>query len=134
MRRLSFGLLFALLTANIAAARVWTDSSGKYTVEADLIAYNDKTVILERPDHQLGQVPIEQLSQADREYLKSKEASEAAQKVAGATQTWTLRNGLKIVGNVVGYARKELVLQRRRGSIYVNDRLFDNLPPIYQIM
>src|SRR3954454_7514208 len=112
MSRLSFGLLFAFLTANIAVARVWTDSSGKYTVEADLIAYNDKTVILERPDHQLGQVPIAQLSQADREYLKSKEASEATRKVAGATQTWTLRNGLKIVGNVVGYARKELVLQR----------------------
>src|SRR3954469_17178593 len=134
MSRLAFGLLVVLLIRNVAAARIWTDSTGKYTLEADLIAYNDKTVILERPDHQLGQVRIEQLSQADREYLKSKDANETAAKNTGGKQTWTLRNGLKVVGNVVGYARKDLVLQRRRGNIYVNDRVFDNLPPIYQIM
>src|SRR5689334_16661915 len=103
MSRLSLGFLLVLFSADCATARIWTDSTGKYTVDADLIAYDDKSVVLERPDHQLGQLRVDQLSQADREYLKSKEASEAAKKISGASQTWTLRNGIKIVGNVVGY-------------------------------
>jgi hypothetical protein len=128
-------LLFVfLLIPSIAAARVWTDSTGKYSIEANLIAFNESTVILQRPDHQLGRVPIEKLSQADRDYLKSKEASDAAKKVSGATQTWTLRTGEKLVGRVVGFAQKQITLQRRRGNIYVNDRLLDNLPKIYQVM
>src|SRR5215211_5222173 len=99
-------LLFAfLLIPNIASARVWTDSTGKYSIEANLIAFNDLTVVLQRPDHQLGQVPIDKLSQADRDYLKSKEASEAARKVFGTSQIWTLRSGEKLVGRVVGFAQ-----------------------------
>src|SRR4051794_16042704 len=80
------------LVASTANARKWTDSTGKYSIEANLIAYNDKVVVLERGDHQLGQVPIEKLSKADQEYLKTKEAEESARQVGGAPQTWTLRN------------------------------------------
>src|SRR3954469_13843526 len=127
-------LVAFLLIPNIATARVWTDSTGKYKIEANLVAFNESTVILQRSDHQLGQVPIEKLSQVDRKYLKTKEASDAAKKVSGASQTWTLRTGEKLVGRVVGFARKELTVQRRRGNIYVNDRLLDNLPKIYQAM
>lgn len=32
------------------------------------------------------------------------------------------------------YAKKDITIQQRRGKIYVNDRLFDNLPEIYQRM
>src|SRR4051812_43528786 len=124
----------ALLIPNVVLARVWTDSTGKYSIDADLISFNDSTVILQRSDHQLGQVPIDKLSQADRDYLKSKEASDAAKKVSGALQTWTLRNGEKLLGRAVGFARKPMIVQRRRGNIYVNDRLLDNLPKIYQTM
>lgn len=134
MRRLVLILTVALFMPSLAEARVWTDSTGRYSIEADLIAFNDTTVILQRADHQLGQVRIDQLSQADRDYLKGKEAGDAAKKVAGAMQTWTLRNGQKVIGRVVGFAQKQLTVQRRRSSIYVNDRLFDNLPPIYQTM
>jgi hypothetical protein len=122
----------ALLIPNVILARVWTDSTGKYSIDADLISFNDSTVVLQRPDHQLGQVPIDKLSHADRDYLKGKEASDAVKKVSGATQSWTLRTGEKLVGRVVGFARKQITIQRRRGNIYVNDRLLDNLPPIYQ--
>jgi hypothetical protein len=118
----------------MADARVWTDSTGKYKIEANLIAFNDTSVILQREDHQLGQVPIDKLSQVDQDYLKGKEAGDAVKKVSGAVQTWSLRNGDKLIGRVVGYARKPVIVQRRRGNIYVNDRLLDNLPRIYQIM
>lgn len=133
MRRLVL-VFTALLTPNVALARIWTDATGKYTIEADLIAYNDSTVVLQRSDHQLGQVPIEKLSQADRDYLKGKDASDAAKKISGAIQTWTLRTGEKLIGCVVGFARRQLTVQRRRGNIYANDRLLDNLPKIYQAM
>src|SRR3954468_15641767 len=118
----------------VACARVWTDSTGKYSIEANLIAFNESTAILQRSDHQLGQVPIDKLSQADRDYLKSKEAGDAAKKVSGDLQTWTLRNGDKVLGRVVGFAQKQMVVRRRHGNIYVNDRLLDNLPKIYQTM
>src|SRR3954466_1594071 len=110
-------MVIVLLIPSVATARVWTDSTGKYSIEADLIAFNESTVILQRPDHQLGQVPIEKLSQADREYLKSKEASDAAKKVTGAMQTWTLRTGEKVIGRVVGFAQKQMTVQRRHGNI-----------------
>jgi hypothetical protein len=133
MKKVTLSVVASLVLSVAAEARVWTDSTGKYSIEANLIAFNNRMVVLQREDHQLGQVPIEKLSKADQEYLKSKEASEAVKQVGGM-QTWTLRNGLKMIGRVVGYARKEMVVQRRRGNIYVNDRMFDNLPEVYQRM
>ena len=117
-----------------AEARVWTDSTGKYTVDADLIAFNDKQVVLEKPDHQLVALPLDKLSMADAEYLQTEEAQAAATKISGAMQTWTMREGTKLIGRVVDFARTPLTLQRRRGKIYVNDRLYDNLPEIYRLI
>ena len=77
MRQLVLAFAVICLVPHIAHARVWTDSTGKYSIEANLIAFNDTTVILQRADHQLGQVPIDRLSPADRDYLKGKEAGDA---------------------------------------------------------
>jgi hypothetical protein len=133
-RAFAVSIIVALTVSGLASARVWTDSTGKYSIEADLIAFNDTTAVLQRADHQLGQVAIDKLSQADRDYLKGKEACDAVKKVSGATQTWTLHTGEKLIGRVVGFAQKQLTVQRSRGNIYVNDRLLDNLPKIYQTM
>jgi hypothetical protein len=127
-------ILIALLVSPATLARKWTDSTGRYSIDANLIAFNDKTVVLQRGDHELGQVPLEKLSQADRDYLKTKEAQETVKKAGGGLQTWTMRSGLKVVGRVVGFAQKPLTVQRRRGNIYVNDRQFENLAKIYQAM
>ena len=128
-------LLFVALAseASAASARVWTDSTGKYTIEADLIAFNDKSVVLQRGDHELGMIPIDKLSQADRDFLKSEEAGNITSKY-GQMQTWTMANGLKVLGHVVDFARHDVTIQRRRGRIYVNDRPFGNLPEVYQVM
>jgi hypothetical protein len=123
-----------LAVPSVASARLWTDSTGQYTVEADLIAFNDEVVILQREDHELGAVPIKKLSDKDREFLASKEAQATAEEITGAMQTWTLRDGTKLVGRLVGYSRRDLTLQRRRGKIYINDRQFENLPEFYQLM
>ncbi len=134
--RRTLGVVLALWSGFLgaAAARTWTDSTGKYTVDADLIGFNERHVVLEKGDHQLISVPLDKLCDADRKFLDSKEASDAASSTVGADQTWTLNNGLQIVGQVVDYARRDITLQRRRGNIYVNDRRFDNLPEIYQKM
>ena len=124
-----------LATAALATtAREWTDSTGHYKINADLIAFNEERVVIQREDKELASVPIEQLSEQDREFLKSKEAEGIANRTTDAMQTWTLADGIKVVGRVVDYARREVTLQRRRGKIYVNDRHIENLPEIYQRM
>lgn len=127
-------LSLALATAATAGkVRTWTDASGKYSLDAALVAFNETNVVLERAsDKQLGTIPVDKLSEKDKEYLKTKEAVDEANELTGAMQRWTLSNGLEVIGKMVDYAHKEIVLRRSRGKVYVNDRVFQNLPPIYQ--
>ncbi len=113
-------------------AREWRDSTGKFSVQAELIASTEDQVVLKREDGRLVALSISQLSAADQEYLKSQEATQLGG--AGDLQTWTLKDDWKVNGRVVAYGRKNVVIQRRRGRVYVNDRVFGNLPPIYQRM
>ncbi len=126
------GLMVSMVPASFA--RDWTDATGKYTIEAELIGFDSTTVVVKKKDGDMVAVPIERLSEADQKYLESKEAAEVSRRSADETQTWTLRGDFKVAGRVVSYGRKEIVVQRRRGRVYVNDRVFDNLPEIYQKM
>jgi hypothetical protein len=116
----------------VVQARMWTDSTGQYTLEAELISADDRTVVLQRADHEMVAVSIEKLSEADRDYLQTEEAGQLAGKIHEPLQTWTLKDGTKIAGRIVEYAQRDITLQRRRGRIYVNDRQFENLPEFYQ--
>jgi hypothetical protein len=121
--------------AGDAYARLWTDSTGNYKVEADLIAFNDTKVVLERADdHQLISLAPQELSQADRDYIQSKEGQDIVNALSKQMQTWTLQDGTKVVGRVISYGRRQITIQRQDGKIYVNDHLFENLPEIYQRM
>lgn len=128
------GFVLVVWTAACVDARQWTDVTGKYSIEADLIAFNEDSVIIQRADKELGTVAIDQLSEADREYLQSKEAMQAHTDHVGKTQTWTTKGGLNVVGRIVDYTRPEVTLQRRRGKTYVNNTVFKNLPEVYQRM
>jgi len=136
MRQHAVLLVFAvwLGSSELADGRTWTDSTGNYRVEAGLIGFNDVTVVLKKENRQLVAVPIAKLSNEDRAYLESKDAVAQASRSANAMQTWTMMSGLKVVGRVVDYTRKDVTIQQRRGKTYVNDRLFDNLPEVYQRM
>jgi hypothetical protein len=120
--------------STLAQGRTWTDSSGNYRIEATLIAYNDTTVVLKKKNRQLVAVHINKLSKDDQSYLESKEASEQTRQSADGMQTWTMASGLKVFGRVVCYAKKNVTIQQRRGKIFVNDRMIDNLPKVYQKM
>lgn len=127
-------LLVGGILAGQADARTWKDTTGLYTIEADLVGFDGENVILQRENKELGQMPIAKLCEEDREYLKSKEALSVHNKNLGALQTWTTAKGLQIVGRIVDYAQREITLQRRRGKLYVNNTTYDNLPQVYQEM
>lgn len=125
-------LSFLALAAGPAQAREWNDASGHYHLEADLVAYDDHDIVLQKTDKTLVSVDVEKLSQADQEYLKSEEAAAALGKWSEQQQTWTMKNGLKVIGKVVDYVKREITVRRFRNKIYVNDDLFENLPDVYK--
>jgi hypothetical protein len=123
---------FAIGICTTAQGRLWTDSSDRYTLDAELVTFNDRSVVLQRADHELVAIPLESLSQADREYLASQEARDLSRHSLEGLQTWKLADGSAISGRVVDFAHRTLTLQRRRSRIYVNDRPLENLPEFYQ--
>jgi hypothetical protein len=127
-------VLLGLFASPLAAARTWSDATGKFKVEGDLVGFNDNLVVIQKSDKkkQLVAFRIEQLSKADQEYVKSAEAGEAVKKTAAGEQTWTMKSGLKVTARVVDYGRRNVTIQRRRGKVYVNDRLYENLPGVPQ--
>lgn len=50
-------------------SRTWTDITGKYTTEAELAGFDDVTVRLKKSNGSVVSVPIDKLSQSDRDYL-----------------------------------------------------------------
>ncbi|QDU25521.1 hypothetical protein ETAA8_05900 [Anatilimnocola aggregata] len=124
--------LLCLAPAAAQAARTWTDSTGHFTLEADLVSMSEDKVVLQRADHELVSLPIKLLSTKDQEFLKSNEALELRKQKLDGPQTWTLQDGTKLVARAVSYTSRPLSIQRRRGHIFVNDRRFDNLPEFYQ--
>jgi len=122
----------ALCLPAVAQGRVWTNTTGEYTIEAELIAFNDTKVVLQRADHELVAIALDDLCDGDREYLESKEGIAAAEKLAKQEQTWKLQGGETLVGRFVDYAAKDVTIQRRRGRVYVNDRNFENLPEFFR--
>ncbi len=66
---LAVGLL--LLAASSALARKWTDNTGKYSVEAELVEVKGDKVVLKKSTGSVITLAIGRLSKADREYLQS---------------------------------------------------------------
>src|SRR5436305_5484135 len=76
---LSLGCLLGLIgLARVAAAREWADVTGKFKIEAELVAVRNGKVILEKTDGTVITVPLDKLSAADQAFLKAKEGAAAA--------------------------------------------------------
>lgn len=99
-----------------------------------MMGFTEENVILQREDHQLASIKIEELSEADQDFLASDEARLAAEQMRSGNQTWTTRGGITIIGKVVDYVSREVTIKRKRGKLYVNGRVFDNLPRVYQLV
>ncbi len=69
--RLLFALLALLATACPALAREWSDKSGRFRIEADLVEQTASAVILREANGRKLKVPLSSLSDADLRYLVS---------------------------------------------------------------
>lgn len=63
-------LAFVVLFCSPLAAREWSDATGSYRVEAELVAVRGSKVVLERKDGNIISVAIARLSAADKAFLK----------------------------------------------------------------
>ncbi len=57
----------------VAGTRTWTDASGKFKVEAELISFEDGIVRLRRKDGKELSMPLEKLSDEDQQLLENSE-------------------------------------------------------------
>jgi len=63
--------ILAAPPAPVIASRKWTDSTGQHSVQAEFVDAKDGTVRLKREDGKTISVPIDKLSKADQQYVKS---------------------------------------------------------------
>lgn len=132
MLKFIFTLSLVFVVISTAQARKWTDASGNYSFEGDLIAFNETDLVIQKADKTLVAVDLEQLSKGDQEYVTSKEAAAEVDKRKAKRQVWKMASGLEVIANVVDYIRKDVTFSMTRGKIYVNDTLFENLTGIQQ--
>ena len=78
--RILIVLICGLLVAAAPAAwtRKWTDNTGKFSVEAELVEVKGDKFLLKKPDGSVVTVPIARLSEADRRHVKEQAARPAA--------------------------------------------------------
>ena len=78
IRAMAVAMLWLAAVASAAETRKWTDASGKFAIEAELVQVADGKVTLKRADGELVTVPIETLSAADQAFLRARPAKPAA--------------------------------------------------------
>lgn len=73
MRKLSLVAGFLCLLSAIAplGAREWTDSTGKFKIEAEFVELKDGKVALKKADGTTLSIPLEKLSKADQDFIKT---------------------------------------------------------------
>lgn len=67
-----------------AVAREWSDSTGAFKVQAELVAFRNGKVFLEKTDGTVISLPVEKLSAADQAFLKTLDAPRPAPAVPAA--------------------------------------------------
>ena len=92
----------ALLVRGPVQARTWTDSTGKFSIDADLIAADERRAVLEVAKNRLISVDVERLSTADQEYLRAQLKPDERNPSIEVEQIWPTRRGLKMRAKVVG--------------------------------
>ena len=112
MRILIAALLIFAVCTPVASARTWTDSTGKFTVEAEFVDFKDGKVQLKKEDGKIVTIPVEKLSEADQAFAKSvKEHAAGDTRIASALTSITeekLIEGLRVFkGNELNLVKTE---------------------------
>ena len=110
----------AVFFASGVQAREWTDSSGQHKVKAELVDFDDATVVMRRlPDGELLAVPLDRLSKADQDYLKSVQDTQSQKAGKKGSHVWTLRDGRRVTGRLLRYGRGTMTIGRSLGKVLV---------------
>ena len=75
--------------------RTWTDSTGKYTVEAEFVDFQDGKVRLRKGNGSIVALPIERLSAADQQFVKAQGEAKAEDNAANETPTVRWPKGVR---------------------------------------
>jgi hypothetical protein len=71
VQTLQSAVLILILAAGAGPPRTWTDSTGNFSVEAELVEVREGNVQLRKADGSTVTVPVTRLSDRDRRYLVS---------------------------------------------------------------
>ena len=104
---LAFALLVLDGVASAQQVRTWTDATGKFTVEAVLVEFDDQIVKLKKTsDNLIVTVPIEKLRFTDQSYLRRLKQDEANNPFSGGEPEGTESNSQTATN---GTARRNVV-------------------------
>ena len=83
-------LLLVCLVSSVGVARTWTDTTGTFKVEAELLGVEDGLVRLKKEDGTVVSVPLARLSVADRTFLMENQQTTTVAVVAPkkASRDW----------------------------------------------
>jgi hypothetical protein len=73
-------------------AREWADKSGTYKVEAELVEVRDGKVLLRKQDGKVISVPLDRLSDRDRQFVSEHSAPAPGGKLTLGTTTVTIKH------------------------------------------
>jgi len=106
-----------------AEMRTWTDSSGAYRVEAELVDENDGTVRLKRGDGRIVSLPLDRLSPADQAYVRNQrgDTSTSGEPARVLTPSPTpvtieLLSGAKIIGRISANDGQSVMIEANVGG------------------
>ena len=117
-----FTTVIPLLALVIPAhARIWTDSTGEHTLEAELVDSDNETAVLKTPEGKLVSVPTSWLSSEDRRYIQEDKAGDRSDLApsTSAGLVWRLRDGSRIRGKIVDYYHGKTVASLESGVVRV---------------
>ena len=76
--------------------RAWTDSTGKHTIQAEFVEFKEGKVRLRKQNGKVVTIPIEKLSDADRELVQRQSKGKPAAKNAPKEFVVDLGSGIKL--------------------------------------
>ena len=99
MRSLIAAVLVLTVCAPVSFARQWTDSTGKFTIEAEFVEFKDGEVRLKKASGSIITIPVEKLSEADQKFVrevKSQQLGKGVKKGPPKEFAVDLGNGVKL--------------------------------------
>jgi hypothetical protein len=106
-------------SVSLAASRTWTSSSGRFSIQAELVDFNDGKAQLKKDDGTVIDVPLLSLSEKDREYVKSRFPGVAQEQFRPGVEyrEWKSKNGKSsTLAEFLGVSEGNVQLRKSDGS------------------